>query len=48
MENKYALGVSFLSIFMLTGQKLDPKADLVKKCPFSVLAGGRQRVKLFM
>ena len=47
-ENKYALSVSFISIVMLIGQKPTPKWIWLKKMPFSVLAGGRLRVKLFM
>ena len=47
-EGKYALSVSFLAIFMLIGQYPAQKKDLVKNAFFSVLAGGRQRAKLFI
>ena len=46
--SKYALSVSFLAIFMLIGQNPAQKKDLVKNAFFSVLAGGRQRAKLFI
>ena len=47
-ESKYALSVSFLAIFMPIGQYPAQKKDLVKNAFFSVLAGGRQRAKLFI
>ena len=47
-ESKCALSVSFLAIFMLIGQNPAQKKDLVKNAFFSVLADGRQRVKLFI
>ena len=47
-ESKYALSVSFLAIFMLIGQNPAQEKDSVKNAFFSVLAGGRQRVKLFI
>ena len=47
-ERKFALSVSFLAIFMLIGQNPAQKKELVKNAFFSVLAGGRQRIKLFI
>ena len=47
-ESKYALSVSFLAIFMLIGQNPAQIKELVKNAFFSVLAGGRQSIKLFI